>query len=131
VQGSGVEVFYDGWCPLCLGVKRNLERMDWLNRLVFTSFRDHAVADELGVPAEAMAERMYARVQRSGRVVSGVDAFAAIAAHVPLLWPAFPLIWLSSRIGIGGWVYDLVASRRTIIPVGQCDLQGCPLPNAE
>lgn len=125
MQHARVEVFYDGWCPLCQGIKQRLERLDWLHHLEFTSFRDHAVAEALGVPPEALAERMYARVRKTGQVVSGVDAFAAIAAHVPLLWPAFPLIWLAARIGIGAWLYEFVARRRTILPAGQCDLPGC------
>lgn len=120
-------VYYDGWCPLCTGIRRRIERVDWLGLIAFASMREPGVADRLGIPAAQLAERMYAEDQRTGRLVDGIDAVAAIAARVPLLWPLYPLIRLSAWTGLGQPLYDFIARRRTIIPVGACDEQGCPI----
>lgn len=124
-------VYYDGWCPLCTGIRNRIERIDWLGRIAFASIREEGVAEELGVPAQRLAERMHARIHKNGRLVEGIDAVAAIAAQAPPLWPLWPLLFLSARIGLGQALYDYIARRRTIIPVGACDAQGCPIHPAD
>ncbi len=129
-RAPSVTVYYDGWCPLCSGIQDRLLRMDWLGKLAFASMREPGVAESLGVPAGRLAERMHVRVHRTdgtGQVVDGIQAVLAIAARIPLLWPLWPLIWLSAVTSLGGWLYDLIAARRTIIPVGACDENGCPI----
>jgi len=120
-------VYYDGWCPLCQAIHHRLIRVDWLDRLQFVSMREPGVVDSLGVPAERLAARMHVRYNRTGHLVDGIDAVAAIAAQVPPLWPLWPVIRLSALTGLGGWLYDWVAARRVIIPVGACDEHGCPI----
>lgn len=43
------------------------------------------------------------------------------------MWPLLPLLVISKYIGIGNFIYDLVASNRNIIPVNQCDDLSCEL----
>lgn len=122
-----IEVYFDGWCPVCTGFRDRIGRLDWLGQITFRSMRDPGVAAETGVPAEELARRMYARDPQSGQLWAGVDAFAAVAARVPLLVPLWPLIRLSSVLGLGQRLYDYVAARRVIIPVGNCEDGSCSI----
>lgn len=126
-SGQRLMVYYDGWCPLCSAIRRRIERIDWLGRIEFASMREPGVAESLGVEAGRLAERMHARHPRTGRVVDGIEAVAAIAARLPLLWPLWPLIRLSAWTGLGNLLYDAIARRRTIIPVGACEQGACPI----
>lgn len=120
-------VYYDGWCPLCTGIHRRIERLDWLDQITFASMREPGVAESVGIEAARLAERMHARHPRTGRVVDGIEAVAAIVARIPLLWPLWPFIKLSAWTGLGNWLYDAIARRRTIIPVGACEEGACPI----
>lgn len=122
-----LEVFFDGWCPLCRGVKQRLERLDWLHRLIFRSIREPGATEGLGVAAAELERRMYVRDMRTGRVAGGIWAVAAVAARVPTLMPLWPVVILSAWAGVGGWAYDFVAARRGIVPVGQCEDDTCEI----
>ncbi len=122
-----LELFYDSWCPVCTGFRDRIARLDWLGKITFRSMRDPDAAARSGVTAEEMARRMYARDPKTGRLWAGIDAFAATAARVPLLMPLWPLLKLSSALGIGQRVYDFVAARRVIIPVGNCEDGACQI----
>lgn len=121
-------VFYDGWCPLCNRARRRLARLDWLGRLRFVSIRDPGAARRAGVAPERLAARLHVQSVRTGRWAEGIWAVAAIAARLPLLWPLWPLLAVAGLSGLGQPVYDFIARRRTIVPAGQCDEQGCPVP---
>jgi predicted DCC family thiol-disulfide oxidoreductase YuxK len=125
--GTRITVYYDGWCPLCRAIRQRLERIDWLKRLALVSVREAGAAESLGVEPQRLAERMHVRDNRTGKVVDGIDAVAAVAAQVPALWPAWPLLLLASRTGLGQPLYDFIARRRTVIPVGGCEDGACPI----
>lgn len=117
-----LEVYYDGWCPMCTAIALRMERLDWLGQLRFVSFRDGlSPAAQVGLSPAALAERLHVRV--SGRVVAGIWAVAAIARRVPLLWPLWPFVVVSGWLGVGGWLYDWIARRRAIVPA--CGGDGC------
>jgi predicted DCC family thiol-disulfide oxidoreductase YuxK len=122
-----IEVFYDGWCPVCCAVRDRLQRLDRLGLLRFRSIRDPEGLGDLPVPPEQLAARMHVRHLATGKIESGIDAVAAIVARVPALIPLWPVVKLSALIGVGGWLYDQIASRRTIVPTGHCTLHGCAL----
>lgn len=126
-MSAKLEVYYDGWCPICTGAKDRLERMDRRGRIVFRSMRDPGVAEQVGVPAAALAARMHGRSVATGRVVSGITAVRWVAASLPSLWPSVPLLWLAEKTGVGGPLYDWIAARRPIIPVGHCEDGACPI----
>lgn len=119
-------VYYDGWCPLCVGAKQRIRTWDWLGLMRFVSIRAPGATAHLGVDPALLAQRMYAQTA-GGRTVNGIGAIAAIALRVPILLPLWPLLTLSRLLGIGQWLYDQIASRRTIIPVGQCTDGACPI----
>lgn len=117
-------VYYDGWCPMCTGIKERLERLDWLHRLSFRSIREPGVEAEAGVPLERMVKRMAVR-WASGRTAEGIDAVVAIAARVPALMPLWPVFAVAALTPAGQSVYDYVGSRRKIVPVGHCEDGAC------
>ncbi|MDR6225754.1 DCC1-like thiol-disulfide oxidoreductase family protein [Desmospora profundinema] len=120
-----VTVFYDGWCPFCQRSMQRLQRWDWLHRLSFLSFRDPEVIEQYGLDPERLEQRMHTRQVRNGRVEEGIHSVWVIARQVPLLWGMVPFLWLATVMGVGQWVYDWIAARRTVIPVGGCDGAGC------
>ncbi|HLN60505.1 MAG TPA: DUF393 domain-containing protein [Symbiobacteriaceae bacterium] len=117
-------VYYDGWCPMCTGIKERLERLDWLHRLTFRSMREPGAEAEAGVPLDRLVKRMAVRWE-SGRTAEGIDAVAAIAARVPALMPLWPVFAVAALTPVGQRVYDCVGARRTIIPVGACEDGAC------
>lgn len=123
-----LEVYYDGWCPLCTGIRKRLERWDWLHVLQFYSIRELQTSEQISVPMEQLVSTMHVREIRSGRIRSGIEAVFVLSVRVPILIPFSPFIWLSMKIGIGSKVYKYIASRRTIVPAGQCDHNSCELP---
>lgn len=122
---ASVTVYYDAWCPTCAGIRARVERLDALGLVTFTSLRLAGVEQEAGVPAERLAARMHLRRASGGGVCSGAAAMAALAARVPALMPLWPVLAAASRLGVGEWVYDGVARRRTLLPAGVCDVAGC------
>ncbi|MCX8024446.1 MAG: DUF393 domain-containing protein [Thermanaerothrix sp.] len=103
-------VFYDGACSLCTRTARLLEKLDWRRHLVVLSFRAPGVMTAYGLdPARAEARL---QVQVAGRILEGIAAVEAIAAHLPLLWPLWPWIALARCLGIGDPIYDWIARHR-------------------
>jgi hypothetical protein len=70
---------------------------------------------------------MHVRSVQTGQLWAGIAAVRVVAGALPTLWPFFPAIWLSERLGLGAWLYDRIASRRPIIPVGHCTDEVCPI----
>lgn len=121
-----LQVYYDDWCPLCTALRDRLLRLDWLGRLSFCPIRPPALLPPGLTPADAAA-RMHAIDPATGRFIAGIDAVAAVSARLPLLWPLWPGLRLLSAIGLGQAAYDFIASRRAILPAGNCDGDACPI----
>lgn len=124
-----VEIYYDGWCPLCTASKERLTRLDWRKAVRFVSMRQPGIEGRLGIPAARLAERMHCLDLRSGKVSEGIYAIAELSRHLPLLMPAAPVIRFAGWVGLGQPLYDWIASRRVIVPVGGCDHRACDLPD--
>ncbi|MBP3972890.1 hypothetical protein KAF80_28885, partial [Bacillus sp. WL1] len=54
-----------------------------------------------------------------------IDAFTEITLQIPLLLIFWPLLKVSSIIGIGHKIYAFIAKNRFIIPVGKCTEESC------
>jgi hypothetical protein len=116
---------------MCARIRETVERLDWLRLVEFQSFRDPAVVAGAGVPVERLAARMHARYVDTGAVVSGAAAMTAMVARVPVLTPLWPVLALTTRLGLAELVYAFVADRRRLVPVGACTEVACRLPAAD
>ncbi|WP_048600386.1 thiol-disulfide oxidoreductase DCC family protein [Rubeoparvulum massiliense] len=116
-----LEVYYDGWCPMCTAIRQRLEKMDRLRLLTWVSIRDQAAVQRIPIPFAALETRMYTKKVRNNTYVSDIRAIAAIVARIPLLWLFWPFLKLAQFTGLGSYVYHYVAKKRRIVPVGACD----------
>lgn len=126
-MGHSLLVFYDGYCPLCRGSKKAIEKADWLHKIEFQSFREEGIMSEYNLYDKQPEERIYGFRLRDQRGYEGIQTILQIAKRVPLYWVFVPFLYIAIKIGLGQRFYDFIATRRKIVPVGQCDDQGCPV----
>lgn len=119
-------VYYDSWCPLCVKVKNNIKRLDVFNNVKMFSIREPNIEDH-GIPLHLLEKKMYAKIIKNDKTVSGIYAFLAITSNVPLLLLLWPLLKLSVVIGIGEKIYNFIAKSRVIVPVGHCENNSCEI----
>jgi predicted DCC family thiol-disulfide oxidoreductase YuxK len=120
-------VFYDGWCPLCKRSKKAIKKADWLERIEMISFRDEGVVQRYRLEDKGVEERIYSIDCQTDRRFQGIETIVQIAKRTPPYWLFVPVIYVSFKIGMGQKVYDFIAKRRKLVPVGQCDENGCPV----
>lgn len=118
LESQRVQLFYDGWCPFCRQSIATLQRLDLLRLLEPISFREPGVLAYYQLDAARAEARIQARAVRADASVEGIVAVQLVASRLPALWPTLPLLWAASRLGVGQYVYDWIAARRTIIPTG-------------
>lgn len=123
-KGNNIIVFYDSWCPICKRVKSNIEKLDWLNQVKLISIRSEDIR-HLEIPLKELEKSMYCIYSKNNRIVSGIDAIAAIVIRLPLLSPLWPFIKLSSILGLGQKIYGYIARTRRIVPVNNCEDNSC------
>lgn len=114
-------VFYDGECAFCRRTMETLERYDWRNRLKGISFRNPEVISRYHLADKHVEQRIYVFCQEKNKGFSGIYAVAEIFKRLPLFRPLVPFVNLSIFLGLGQPCYDFIASRRQMIPIGQCD----------
>lgn len=124
-SSMAITVFYDGWCPFCTQSVKTASRLDWFGWIRFISFREPGVIQRWGLDPERLEKRLHSTAD-GVHFREGIDGILQMAGRLPLLWPLLPLLWLATRMGWGQHVYDWIAGRRTIIPVGGCD-QHCDI----
>lgn len=113
-------VFYDGWCPMCRGVVSRIAAMDYFRLITCVSFRDDAVITEYSLVPEEVQLRMHSTKITSMKMKQGIHSVFQICCRLLPLWPFVPLIHLFKIIGLGQFLYDLIAKRRLIVPVNHC-----------
>ncbi|MNW31644.1 Sporulation-delaying protein SdpB [compost metagenome] len=120
-----IVVFYDSWCPICTQISVKLRNLDCFRLLQLVSLRDSVLVESYELDAEELVKRMHTvSVGKPGSEKKGIDALYQISIRIPQLWIVAPFLYIFSKLGIGGLLYDYVASRRKVIPVGNCD-QAC------
>jgi predicted DCC family thiol-disulfide oxidoreductase YuxK len=119
-------VFYDGMCPVCRKSRRMMERLDWLGRLQYEDIHDRVKADrELPAVTYAdMLKQIYVK-RPDGSYFGGYDAFRAISAVLPLMWPLVPFMWLPGARFVGKRLYKFIAKNR--FRYAKCDDEFCSL----
>lgn len=115
-----VIVFYDSWCPFCIGTTKKIKKLDIFRNISFKSLRIEEDLTDINIEKYYLEKRMHA-INKKNQIVEGIDAFILISKSIPFLWLLFPFLIVFKKIGLGQSVYDFVARRRTIIPVNQCN----------
>ncbi|WZX99401.1 DUF393 domain-containing protein [Bacillus sp. FSL W7-1360] len=126
-----VIVFYDGWCSFCKKSVAHLRKWDRRGRLQFLSFREEGITERYGLNVERLEQRMHTYELDKNRVREGIHSIRVIARQVPRLRAFVPLLWVASVIGLGQFVYDQIAARRTILPTGGCEDGVCQVPSLQ
>lgn len=122
LHNKKIIVFYDGWCPVCTSIKNKLHKMDYFRMLCLVSFRDSSLVQAYKLDYSELEQRMHiVSINEPHKVQRGIDAISQISTRIPQLWFVAPFILLFRIIGIGSYMYDFLASKRTVIPVGNCD----------
>lgn len=120
-------VFYDGNCSLCTESARYTTRLDWFGRIQFLSFRDVGVFEAYVLAGNDVENRIYSVALQTGRTFSGIHTVLQIFRRIPTYWLLVPFVWLSIHVGLGQSVYDWIAKRRNLIPIGKCSNGACSL----
>ncbi|MBC6975990.1 DUF393 domain-containing protein [Bacillus sp. Xin] len=123
-------VFYDSWCPMCTAVAERTKKLDKKGTVKFVSFRDKDVVEEYQLSEEIqekMEQRLY--ILKNTKWYDGIDSVYVLAKAVPSYWLAIPFIKLSILFGFGNKVYDYIANRRKLVPVGHCHEGVCEIPS--
>ncbi|MBB6452843.1 putative DCC family thiol-disulfide oxidoreductase YuxK [Salirhabdus euzebyi] len=126
-------VFFDSWCPLCQKAKKNIEKADKHNAIQFLSFRDADVFEEYQLDGKNVENRIYSIDLSTNTDYSGIHTVLQIVKKIPKYRVLVPFISLSIFLGLGQRVYDYIASKRELVPVGKCSDQGCSIhyPNTD
>ncbi len=108
----GLTVFYDGWCSLCAGTARSLNKMDrGRSRVRMVDFRaDFSEAAAAGITPQALEGAMHA-VHPDGRVTAGPEAVRD-ALRVLGLGPMSAVLGWPVVGGVFGVFYDWLARNR-------------------
>ncbi len=127
VPAPGIEVFYDGGCPICAREVRFLRRWDRRNAIRFT---DIDAPDFKAMPGGPAADNLMARIHArlpDGTWIQGVEVFRRLYATIGL----GPLVALSRLPGVShalDWSYAVFARNRRRL-FGRCTSDTCgPAP---
>jgi predicted DCC family thiol-disulfide oxidoreductase YuxK len=85
------------------------------------------VVDEYGLDEREVESRIYSLDSKTGHAFSGIHTVLQIFLRIPAYWLMVPFVWVSIRLGLGQPVYDWIAKRRNLIPIGKCSNGACSI----
>lgn len=110
-------IYFDSYCKMCTSSSIFWKKIDWRNQLSFESFRT------IENYPKAMEESLHVYHQK--RWFEGFDAIIEVSKKLPLMWVPLPIMYLFKWIGLGDFIYKKIARNRRLVPVNQCDHDGC------
>ncbi|HJQ33627.1 MAG TPA: DCC1-like thiol-disulfide oxidoreductase family protein [Pyrinomonadaceae bacterium] len=105
---------YDGSCQTCRRTVAALRTLDVLGRINYVDLSDPATLDapELRrLTDEPAAHGLYV-LRGGGELRAGLDAYRAVAARIPVLWPLLPLLYVLPSSLVAGRARRHAADRR-------------------
>ncbi|WP_224749742.1 thiol-disulfide oxidoreductase DCC family protein [Polycladospora coralii] len=121
-------IFYDSFCPLCSKSMGVLEKIDRRHKFQFESIRDSMILEQYNINKEEAEKRMHTLQLKDRKMETGISSILRIIKQIPLFWVLVPFIQLSIWAGAGPIIYDWLAQRRTILPIGGCKGDSCSIP---
>ena len=125
MNGTEVEVFFDGECPLCVREITLLRRLDRHGKIHFTDIASpNFDAAALGLTWQALMDRIHGRLP-DGTIIEGVEVFRRLYAAVGF----GPLVAMSRCPGISQLLdlgYLTFAKNRLRL-TGRCTDDTCAL----
>jgi len=121
-------IFFDDYCPLCLGSKSFLEKIDFSKKLQFIGIRQSDTFSNYPMLDKAAALDRMASLQKD-EIKYGFDSIYRIVFALPLLWIFIPFFFILKWVNLGHWAYDQIASRRGILPFS-CD-ENCAIDHPQ
>jgi predicted DCC family thiol-disulfide oxidoreductase YuxK len=113
-------LFIDGWCPMC---KRFAKRIEHFDRKKHIAIEDIRTVSHPNIDKEK-AVKALASIDYKGRVFYGFDTIHELCLIIPYLFLFSPITFLLKISGLGAFLYNELAVRRTIIPL-HCDEKKC------
>lgn len=101
--------------------------MDKHQLLVFDSFRNDHVLHALPYSLEQLEKEIYSKATDQNVYYRGVETFIEMNKRIPLLKFTAPFLIALNKVGLAKVVYNYVAKRRKIVPVGQCINNQCTI----
>ncbi|GGG26483.1 thioredoxin [Lysinibacillus alkalisoli] len=120
-------VFYDSYCPLCTKTMEKWCAMDKQQLLIFDSFRNEHVLNTLPYSIEQLEKETYSKPVDASEYYKGVETFTEMNKRIPMLTLTTPVLIALNKVGLATIVYNFVAKRRKIVPVGQCADDQCTI----
>lgn len=111
-------VLYDGNCKICRRTIATLRTVDILDRILWINALDEDALRTNGLSyldPTALVTDMHAVLDNGAEksVYKGYDAYRALAARIPLLWPVWPLLFVPFVRSMGNRIYRRIADSRT------------------
>ena len=107
-------VLYDGDCGLCRHALQRLLALDFFHCLTPVNARDRNLVEKSGLgrlESETLMKDIHA--VEGEKVWQGYEAYRAIAGQLPVLWPAWPFLWVWPMTWLGRRMYRHVADTRS------------------
>lgn len=122
-MSSGLKVYYDGACPICVREMKSYMRMDRARRVEWFDItdQDEALLAEGVDPVKALHELHVRRAD--GSIAVGVDAFILLWKAVPLMRPIAWFVGLPLIKPLSEVAYRWVTVRRLKAEGRYCDPQ--------
>ncbi|WP_238552866.1 DUF393 domain-containing protein [Paenibacillus alvei] len=102
--------------------------MDYFRLVTCVSFRNSQVMEQYNLNQEEVERRMHsALLSDINSKAKGIDSIIQVSKRLLPLCIFTPFLIISSKLGIGSFLYDYIASRRKLVPVGHCNENSCDL----
>lgn len=106
-------IYIDGWCNNCLKFSKLVKKFDYFNLIEISNIRSEKLVDDRKL-REMYSENLYKKN------FYGFDSLFEVNKRLVVFWLFLPIMYLLKISKIGFLLYNELASKRKIIPLG-CD----------
>ena len=115
-----IQFYYDSKCNLCARTVAFVRGIDITRHVRFISAQ--AAKKHLKKNGISLEDALkFLAGEYKGQFYQGYNLYCLVSRKTPLLWPAFPILWLGKITGIGPKIYQKIADNR-IKMFGVCQI---------